>query len=454
MALRDIFRRRPAAPVAPPRDTLSYPNMALLGQQRLNRQFPVYKPTPRTLRYFSRTPYARRAINAIKNPIAMLEWEVRPRKGVAVSSELKRQIEAVTKSLETPNEDDSFRSLLEQVIEDILCGAGAIEHQVGNDPLHPLWMWPVDGLSIQLYPAWSGDANEARYLQTYGYGTFGGSQQGVMLRNDELIYLKPNPTTDRPFGLGPLEVAFESIAALLGAGAYNRKVTTNATPPGILNLGEGVGSDDIAAFRAYWRNDIEGQGRNPIIGGKDPSWIQIRATSDDGLFLKYQEFVVREVATAFDLSPMNMGIERDVNRDTAEVGEDRDRANTVKPYADLFAAHITREAIQGRLGFSQLEFAFLGLDPDDEQANAKTFETEYKNNAITPNEYRAARGKPPIESRWGDLCYADVQIATIAARGLTQNLDPSLGGSDDLLDNPGAADAPKPPSKAGKGKSK
>jgi hypothetical protein len=34
-----------------------------------------------------------------------------------------------------------------------LVGAAAIELQLGGDKLRPLWMFPVDGLSIQIYPA-------------------------------------------------------------------------------------------------------------------------------------------------------------------------------------------------------------------------------------------------------------------------------------------------------------
>jgi len=35
------------------------------------------------------------------------------------------------------------RTLFEQVVEDILLGAGAIEQQLSGDPMRPLWMWPV-----------------------------------------------------------------------------------------------------------------------------------------------------------------------------------------------------------------------------------------------------------------------------------------------------------------------
>jgi hypothetical protein len=33
-------------------------------------------------------------------------------------------------------------------------------------------MWPVDGLTIQIYPLWDGNPSEPRYVQIIGYGNF------------------------------------------------------------------------------------------------------------------------------------------------------------------------------------------------------------------------------------------------------------------------------------------
>jgi hypothetical protein len=74
----------------PHRDTEAYPRlMQILSGQRVGKGVPVFKPTPWNLRSFSTTPYARRAINTIKNPIAQLGWEVVPKKGVEENSEIQ-----------------------------------------------------------------------------------------------------------------------------------------------------------------------------------------------------------------------------------------------------------------------------------------------------------------------------------------------------------------------------
>ncbi len=404
--------RRGGAPdgAVPERATAAYPRFVQLGETR-SRLLPALKPTPLSLRYFSRTPYARRAINAIKNPVAQLAWEVAPRRGAEASPELQHQIAVATRCLGEPNAEDSFRSLIEQVLEDALCGGGAIEVELGQDPERPLWLWPVDGLSIQIYPGWSGTLGEARYLQTLGYGGIGATDQGVALLDEELIYIRPNPSTATPFGVGPLEIAFTSVSRLLGVAEYAGNLSSNTRPATILDLGEAASPDELAAFRAWWRNDIEGQGMMPIVGGmQKPQVLRLAPEGDEALYLKYQEFLKAEIAAAFDLSPQNLGKEANVNRSTAEVAEDRDWDQAIKPWAGLIAAHLTQGAIAKRLGFSQLEFRFTGIDREDERETAEIFQIYYRNNALTPNEQRARLGLPRLASRVGDMTAAEAAL--------------------------------------------
>lgn len=437
MALWDRFKsllpgRKPRAPQ---RTTVVFPQMTQIGQAMSRRQL-AYKPTPRNLRYFSRTPYARAAINAIKNPLSELGWKIITLPGIEATPEHERQIELATACLTQPNGDDSFRTLIEQLVEDICVGAGAVEVQLGGDTIRPLWLFPVDGLSIQIYPAWDGSATSVRYVQTVGYGSSNGGGQAFPLRNDELIYIRPNPSTSTPFGFGPLEIAFNSVSRILGVGEFAGNVASNARPSIMLDLGDGATAEDIQKFRAYWKNEVEGQGMMPVVGLEGGGSSQGKARGaevhrlypegDDGLYLKYQEFLKTEIAIAFGLSPQNLGVERDVNRNTAEVAEDRDWNGAIKPMAHLIASHLTREAIQGKLGFSQLMFLWSGLDREDELNTALIYEKYYKSNAITPNEQRHRLGFPPLESEWGDKTAADVEIAMQAARGAAVIADPDL----------------------------
>jgi HK97 family phage portal protein len=413
----------------PKRDSALYPRLLNIGSQRRWGEKSVLKATPSNLRHFAKTVYARRAINAIKQPIATLPWEIVVKGDTKLNAELRRQIELVKACFDQPNRDDSFRSFVEQITEDLLtAGAGCFEHQLGGDEIRPLWMWPVDALSIQIYPDWDGDNAKPRYYQALGYGNAGGLN-GKPLRNDELVYIKADPSTYSPFGLGALEVAFLSISRQLGVAEYAGNVASNAHPANLLFF-PGLPAEDIDRIRAFWQNEVEGQGKIPIFGGGDDKSSanvqKLRESSDDALFLKYQELLIREIAASFGISPQNLAIERDVNRDTAEVAEDRDWRQVIIPTAHLIASYLNREVIQGRLGFSQIEFRFTGLDRDDEMASAKIYEIRYKNNVLTPNDERARLGLPPSDSPWADLHYADVQIAVDAARSSAEVLDPAL----------------------------
>ena len=408
----------------PERETDIYPRLIQLGGT-LNRRI-TFKPTPPNLRYFSRTPYARRAINAIKNPIANLEWEIVPVKGIKLNKVLEQQIEIATACFHRPNRDDNLHSLIEQIIEDYLVfGAGCIEQQLSGTEDRPLWMWPVDSQSIKIFPGWSGAKGESRYIQTLGYNNIG-VYQGIELRNDELIYIKANPSTETPYGYGPLEIAFNTVNRQLGVAEYAGNLAANAQPRTVFYLGS---ADDarLRAFRNYWRDEIEGQGQMPIMAGSDePKAINLHSGDDKALYLEYQEFIKRELAIAFDLSPQNLGVEADVNRNTSEVAQDRDWDSAIKPLANRIGSYLTREAVQAKLGFYNLHFQFIGLDREDEEATANIFKLYYETNVFTPNEHREKMGEPPSKDAWGDMKFADMQIAIAAARGAKQIDDKDL----------------------------
>ena len=421
-SLSKLFRRRGRPTQVPQRDTRPYPSVFQVSAgQRIGPNKSLPKSTPRNLRYFAKTPIARRAVNTIKNPIAMLDWEIAPKAGVELNAEIAGQIEVVKACFERPNNDDSFRTLIEQLIEDILCGAGAVEIQPSGNVLRPLWMWPVDGLTIQVYPGWSGKPNEIRYAQVLGFGTYTGGDQRIDLRNDELIYVRPNPNSSTPFGVGALEVAFNTVANLLATGEFVGNVASNQRPAILIDLGD-IDSDAIGAFRSFWRNEVEGQGQVPIVGmGGAPGDHRSRGIEiqrlhpegDQGMFLKYQEFLMRVIAAAFDISPANLSIERDVNRSTADTAQDRDYNHAIRPLADLISSHLTREAIHGVLGFSQIEFRWKNLNREDEEATSQIWTRYWQNNIVTANEVRTKIGLPRLTTQWSDLLRQDLDISKL-----------------------------------------
>jgi hypothetical protein len=159
------------------------------------------KPTAGNLRRFAETPVARRAINCIKDRIACMDWRIESCAASCADGESDRSARAaaLVKALSAPNESDSFRTLIEQVIEDVLVGGfGAAEIDTG-DEAWPVRLYPVDGASIQVNAQWTGEANQPRYAQVTGRL---GKEAVVPLLDADLMYIRLNPRTHTVFGLG------------------------------------------------------------------------------------------------------------------------------------------------------------------------------------------------------------------------------------------------------------
>ncbi len=118
--------------------------------------------------------------------------------------------------------------------------------------------------------------------------------------------------------------------------------------------------------------------------------------TDADLRLAWQEFLIRVIAGAFDLPPMFLGIEGDVNRSTAQELSGSAFRTAIVPTARLLAEHITRDAIDKRLGWSDLEFVFLDLDATDPLEQAQIDQILLNCGVLTVNEARAARGWLPL----------------------------------------------------------
>jgi HK97 family phage portal protein len=356
------------------------------------------KPTPYNLRRFSEIPIARRAINCIKDRIAGMRWRVQPRQGYLLDAipDGAERLRILTSNFEAPNPDDSFRSFAEQVLEDIIVGGyGAIEVQATGNAATPLVLWPVDGASIRINVEWDGSPTSQRYMQIND--RVGASQQ-IKLDDDELIYVRLNPRTFTPFGLGRLEVAFETINAFLGAHRYASRLASNTVVQYALWLQDLTPEHHERLIR-WWQDEIEGTGKVPILSVESkPEVLRFGGGTDADLRLQWQEFLLRVVADAFDLPPFYLGVERDVNRSTAEEYNDLAFRQAIVPTARLLAESLTRDAIGKKLGWNDLEFAFAELDTTDPLEEAQIQQILLQNGVMTVNEVRRMRGLGELES--------------------------------------------------------
>jgi HK97 family phage portal protein len=361
-----------------------------------NRANVTPKPTPANLRKFAETPIARRAINVVKDKIASMDWSIRVRRGYA-STEVPNadaRLQALRRCLEEPNPSDTFRTVIEQALEDLLVGGfGAIEMEATGDATEPFHLWPVDGATIQIDVTWDGDAAKPRYAQARGPLS---TQKLIPLLDDELIYLRLNPRTHTPFGLGRLEVAFETVSQFLSANRYAGRLASNSVVQYALWLNEATPEQHDRLIR-WWQDEIEGTGRVPLLSCEQkPEVLRFAGGTDADLRLEWQQFLITLIANAFELPPMLLGLQSDVNRSTAGELADEAFQSAVVPVAKLVAEHITRDLFAKRLGWREFEFVFNDLESRDEMEELQIQTELLKAGVLTIDEVREMRGLRPL----------------------------------------------------------
>jgi HK97 family phage portal protein len=351
------------------------------------------KPTAANLRRFAETPVARRAINCIKDRIACMDWRIEARPGAEVKGFSQKRVAALTRALETPNESDSFRTMIEQVIEDVLvAGFGAAEIDLGPSEM-PVRIYPVDGASIQVNAQWSGRADDPRYAQVTGKM---GKEGLVPLLDDELMYVRLNPRTHTVFGLGKMEVAFEAISNFLQAHRYAGRLASNSVVQYALWLNERTPEQHERLIR-WWQDEVEGTGRVPVMSSEQkPEVIRFAGGTDADLRLEWQQFLLTMIANAFDLPAMMLGVEADVNQSTASELADEAFQNAIVPLAKLIAEHLTRDVIVKKLGWSDLRFVWSNLESRDEQVELNMQLQMLAAGVMSVAEVRQQRGLPEL----------------------------------------------------------
>jgi HK97 family phage portal protein len=307
----------------------------------------ITKMSTEQLRRWSRNnPWIRAAVNLRRQQISRAKWDIVSTD--AGDSADPRTVQKLRELFRRPNpKGDSWRSFIEPVIEDILVlDQGAIEvekkvgSRVGADPI--AYLWSKDAARIAFDTTWDGrDESKPRYYELDGTG-----KQVAVYKNDELIVVIANPVTYSPIGLSPLEVLAETIAADLDAAAYNAKAVSQAAPPGVLHLGEGVRPDQVDSFKAYWEAEVAGKSQIAITGGgKGMQWLPLAASNRDMQFMEWQVYLARKICAVFAVQPQDIGISFDVNKSTSETGAAFTYDNGIVPLAELIAEYLTREIV-------------------------------------------------------------------------------------------------------------
>lgn len=385
---------------------------------RLNQ--PILKNTPYNLRRFSETPIPRRATNLVKNSVLSLRWRVTvdEENYDPEDPQLLKNAKIAEYCLQHPNLVDSYRTLIEAVCEDFIMGGyGCMEPQLTPDARRPIKLWAVDGSTIRIYADWTESTpDRPHYAQLTGLK---GERGIISFLDDELVYIRDNVRSSTPFGLGKMEVCFLTINALLGAQDMSSRAAADQIHKTWLWFTTNLPAGQFETVNRHIQNEAEGQAKISISTGMPkPEVIEVQPVTPDDLLMDWQTLCIRIIAAGFDLSPMSLGLERDVNRSTAAVMSEQDFNSAIVPVARKFEEAITRQILHRTLGWQELKFEFVGLDDPDELVQAQLMGKLYPLNAITPDEIREKlQIGPPLPGNFGKLTSSQWQLLIAAATG-------------------------------------
>jgi phage portal protein BeeE len=268
-----------------------------------------------------------------------------------------------------------------------------------GDAERPFHLWAVDGATIEIDVTWNGDPATPRYAQSRSaFGITTAAQTLIPLLDDELMYLRLNPRTHTPFGLGRLEVAFETVNHFLAANRYASGLASNSVVQYALWLNQATPEQHDRLIR-WWQDEIEGTGRVPLLSCEQkPEVLRFAGGTDADLRIQWQEFLLMMIANAFELPPMMLGLQADVNRSTASEMADEAFQSAVVPVAKLLAEHITRDLFAKKLGWREFEFSFNDLETRDEMEELQMQTELLKAGVLTIDEVRQMRGLSPLAS--------------------------------------------------------
>jgi hypothetical protein len=128
--------------------------------------------------------------------------------------------------------------------------------------------------------------------------------------------------------------------------------------------------------------------------------LRFAGGTDADLRIQWQEFLLMMIANAFELPPMLLGLQADVNRSTAGEMADEAFQSAVVPVAKLLAEHITRDLFAKKLGWREFEFSFNDLETRNEMEEVQIQTELLKAGVLTVDEVREMRGLPSWGRRW------------------------------------------------------
>jgi HK97 family phage portal protein len=209
--------------------------------------------------------------------------------------------------LNRPNAMQTGRELLENLYAFLLVAGNAYAELVTlDDKPRELFALRPDRMAVV--------PSSAGWPESFEYSVGG---QSLRIQRENILHVKMFNPTDDYYGLAPLEAAARSIDTHNSASAWNKSMLDNAArPSGALVFAAADGSlttEQFDRLKAELENTYQGAanaGRPMILeGGLD--WKEMGFSPKDMEFIEAKNIAAREIALAFGVPPMLLGIPGD-----------------------------------------------------------------------------------------------------------------------------------------------
>lgn len=405
--------------------------MSWIPKDRQKKSVLPKNPTVKQLRNFSRDPIVRKAITIVQDALARQPYTIEV---IGGRGKRTREIAAIQNIIEHPNLVDSRASFTKRLIDDaMVMDAMCAEVAKARSQSHPVYLYPVDGSTIQMVVPYDyTDDNAARYMQQQSDGM-------KYFTAKDIAYMQRNYFTYQPYGLSPIMIAYQYVKFYLDSMEQANDRATNATAEFLISLGEGVTEEQRRKFEDYFREEIEGTGRVPIVAGaKSVETDQIKAINSDGLYLNWTDKLTQIIGVAFGIPPEKLGLVVANDRSTGQDQENAMIQELIKPYAcmmeDLYNNYVIANMGLGGV----LRFRYIFEDSEAQKSvKAKRVVDEYYRGILTENEARAEMGYELSTSEYANMTYpektANINVDLGIAGGFNGNggiKDTSTEGGD------------------------
>jgi HK97 family phage portal protein len=341
---------------------------------------------------FERNPIVYRCVRLIAEAAASIPW-------MAFRGTMEDDAHPALRLMQRPNPSDSNVTFIEQIYADLMLFGNAYVEAVSLDGmLREIYALRPDRMSIA--PGQNG------WPSAYDYMVMGDKVRFNLVAGQPapILHIKYFHPLDDHYGLAPIAPAQTALEVHNAAGLWNKTLLENAAcPSGALvyagPAGASLSEDQFERLRRELDENFAGQrnaGRPLLLeGGLD--WKALSLTPKDMDFIQAKNTAAREIALAFGVPPLLLGLPGD---NTHANFQEANRAFWRQTIIPLVVR--TQSVFQNWMQdyFGQLRFDY-NIDRIDALAEDRASEWARVNSAtfITPNEKREAVGYAPLANK-------------------------------------------------------